>query len=117
LRPEDIGKSRHRVIDSRNATASRNDSHVALTRFLSPVGAVAFATENPDSNRPHKELSMSVSTAIMVNAVLDLSALGALAYACRRSLRADATRAETATRSQLAERSRRAGARVADHSR
>lgn len=60
---------------------------------------------------------MSVNLAIMVNAILDLSALGALAYVCCRPFRADATRAETPTRSQLAERSRRAGARVADYHR
>ena len=60
---------------------------------------------------------MPVNTAVILNAILDLSALGALAYACRRPFRADAERAEMATRSQLAERSGRAGARVADYSR
>jgi hypothetical protein len=59
---------------------------------------------------------MPVNTAVIVNAILDLSALGALAYACRHPFRADAKRAEMATRSQLAERSRRAAAGVADHS-
>jgi hypothetical protein len=60
---------------------------------------------------------MSVNTAIMVNAILDLSALGALAYVCRRPFRADAKRAETSTHAQLNERSRRAGAHIADYSR
>jgi hypothetical protein len=60
---------------------------------------------------------MSVNTAIMVNAVLDLSALGALVHVCRRPLRAEAKRAETSTHSQLAERSRRTGAPVADYRR
>ena len=41
---------------------------------------------------------MSVNTAIMVNAILDLSALGALAYVCRRPFRADA---EPTERSKL----------------
>lgn len=58
---------------------------------------------------------MSVNTAIMVNAILDLSALGALAYVGRGPFRAAAKRTETSTHArQLAERSSRAGARVAD---
>jgi hypothetical protein len=57
---------------------------------------------------------MSVNTAILVNAVLDLSALGALAYVCRRPFRAAATRAET---SQAPARSRRAGVWVAEYRR
>ena len=60
---------------------------------------------------------MSVNTAIMVNAILDVTALGALAYVCRRTLRADAKRSQAATPSQLPERSRRAVARVADNRR
>ena len=92
-------------------------SHVELTRFLSPVGAVVFATENPDSNRLQRELPMSVNTAILVNAILDLTALGALAYVCRRPFLAAAKRAETSMPAQLPERSRRAVARVADNRR
>jgi hypothetical protein len=57
---------------------------------------------------------MSVNTAILVNAVLDLSALGALAYVCRHPFRAAATRAET---SQAPARSRRAGVWVAEYRR
>jgi hypothetical protein len=57
---------------------------------------------------------MSVNTAILVNAVLDLSALGALAYVCRRPFRAAAKRAET---SQARTHSKRAGVWVAEYRR
>jgi hypothetical protein len=57
---------------------------------------------------------MSVNTAILVNAILDLSALGVLAYVCLRPFRAAATRAETA---QTPARSRRAGVWVAEYRR
>jgi hypothetical protein len=46
---------------------------------------------------------MSVNTAIIVNTILDLSALSALAYACRRPFRASVARAETSTASQLSD--------------
>jgi hypothetical protein len=60
---------------------------------------------------------MSVNTAIMVNAILDLSALGALAYVCRHSFRTAATRAETSIHAHVSARSRREVARIVDNRR
>jgi hypothetical protein len=43
---------------------------------------------------------MSVSTAILVNVVLDAAVLGALAYVCRRPFRLGVNRAELRTASR-----------------